>query len=140
MKWQWIRAGERRRRRVLLVITSLCRQEDGSAALLAVVSFALCVVLTGVVVAASVSAADRARVQAVADQAALAAADARAGLNTARDPCFAAERTAEINGVELMSCVVEGLAATVSVKKEAAFGPFQSTSRAGPSVMLLQGE
>ena len=73
------------------------------------------------------------RTAAAADAAALAAADASSGaIVTGEEPCALAARVAAASGATLVSCVLDGLVATVQVESAYAGLAAVSHARAGP--------
>lgn len=82
-------------------------------------------------VAAGAAAVEGQRVAAIADGAALAAADAASGA-VRGEPCARAAEVAEAQGAVVVSCALDELVATVSVR--AGFGsfPVAAIARAGP--------
>jgi secretion/DNA translocation related TadE-like protein len=92
----------------------------GSAVLLSIACIPLVLVL---VVKSQASAA--------ADAAALAAADVRVGI-VAGFPCEVARKIAVANGVQLASCTLDGLNATVSVTRQVAGLDVEAIATAGP--------
>ena len=95
--------------------------EAGSASVASVGVVAVTAVLTVGALAGTQALAERSRVAGAADASALAAADAAAGLVLGGDgPCSAAGSLARANAVELTSCLVDELVATVVVTGSAA--------------------
>lgn len=111
-------------------------RERGSAVVTIVGGCALASVLGVAIASVSLGAARSAFVAGVADQAALAAADVRAGLVSGASPCDAATMVAAQDGVRLSECTIEAEAATVTVVDDQAIVSFSSTSRAGPVSLL----
>jgi len=73
------------------------------------------------------------RTAGAADAAALAAADASSGaIVTGEEPCALAARVAAASGATLVSCVLDGLVATVQVESAYAGLAAVSHARAGP--------
>ncbi len=73
------------------------------------------------------------RAAGAADAAALAAADASSGaIVTGEEPCALAARVAAASGATLVSCVLDGLVATVRVESAYAGLAAVSHARAGP--------
>jgi hypothetical protein len=70
-------------------------------------------------------------VHSAADAAALAAADTASGA-VAGIPCESALQAATMNGVQLNSCALDGLVASVSVRRSVGVFLLGSTARAGP--------
>ncbi|WP_051973582.1 hypothetical protein [Cryobacterium sp. MLB-32] len=70
-------------------------------------------------------------VQNAADAAALAAADTASGY-AAGYPCQAAVAAATLNGTSVTACTVDGLFATVTVRRHVLLGELSSRARAGP--------
>jgi secretion/DNA translocation related TadE-like protein len=68
---------------------------------------------------------------AAADAAALAAADVRVGV-IAGFPCEVARNIADANGMQLASCTLDGLDATVTVTCRVAGLDIEASARAGP--------
>jgi secretion/DNA translocation related TadE-like protein len=101
----------------------------GSVAALAIV--AATVALTAMVVPLYAVFAERGRVATAADAAALAAADARAGL-VAGEPCALAARVAVANGAELEGCELDGYVVTVLASGGAAGLRVRVGATAGP--------
>ena len=75
--------------------------------------------------------AARSNVASAADAAALAAADARVGIVTGY-PCDRAAEVASANGATLTGCEVDGLIATVSVRRTILGFALESAATAGP--------
>ncbi|MDQ1084740.1 MULTISPECIES: Rv3654c family TadE-like protein [Microbacterium] len=95
----------------------------GVVAALAAVTVSLAVV-GGAVVEAR-------RVAGVADAAALAAADAASGA-VSGSPCERADQVAEVSGLRVDTCEMEGLIATITVGGAYGGIPLDARSRAGP--------
>ncbi len=109
------------------------KKEAGSAVITLVGGASLACVLLAALLSLGSAVGRAAIVASIADQAALAAADALAGLVPGMAPCDAAGIVAAQNRVSVLSCELEGPAATVAVIDDAGIGVFQSSSRAGPS-------
>lgn len=80
---------------------------------------------------AGVAAIQSARVSAVADTAALAAADTALGF-VGGVPCDRAEQVVARSGLALTACEVDGVVATVAVASSAGVFAVQARARAGP--------
>ncbi|NUS73427.1 MAG: flp pilus-assembly TadE/G-like family protein [Corynebacteriales bacterium] len=114
------------------VATLVPKGQSGSGSVL-MLGACLVMVLLGVVVAqlGSVLVAKR-EVASAADLSALAAAG-----HMKRNPCAVARDIAEKNGVSVVSCQLDGLEATLEVRRElsgplAMFGAPSARARAGP--------
>ncbi|MEO7722100.1 MAG: Rv3654c family TadE-like protein [Pseudolysinimonas sp.] len=107
------------------------RDDAGAGAVLAIALVMAVVVvgITGVTLAAAVTA--RQRVIGAADLAALAAADAASGA-IGGVPCRVADGVARANGARLAGCDTDGLVVTVTVIGGFAGIPIQARSTAGP--------
>jgi len=105
--------------------------EDGAGSVLAVgilgAAFTLTVVLLPLLTALAVSQS----VQNAADASALAAADTVSGL-IAGYPCQTAAEAARLNGASIAGCTVEGLIATVGVRRRFLVFDLAAEARAGP--------
>jgi secretion/DNA translocation related TadE-like protein len=66
-----------------------------------------------------------------ADAAALAAADARVGVVSGY-PCERAEEVAVANGSRMVACTLDGLVATVTVRRQVAGLVIEQSATAGP--------
>ena len=109
--------------------------DDRGAGTLAVVGLAAAVVGLAVLLAgiAGIPVA-RHRAMTGADAAALAAAAIVAGFGTdlGEEPCAAAGALLDRHGVEMRSCVVDGLDVTIEASVVTPFGPVAARSTAGP--------
>jgi secretion/DNA translocation related TadE-like protein len=109
--------------------------DAGSASVASVSVVVVTAVLAVAALTGSQALAERSRVAGAADASALAAADAVAGLVPGGDgPCSTAGSLARANSVELRSCAVEGLVATVVVTGSAALlgVVVEASATAGP--------
>jgi secretion/DNA translocation related TadE-like protein len=91
------------------------RDQRGSAAVLVVALTGVLVTVAMLVAGLGGVVADQRRVEAAADLAALAGADAA---QAGRDGCAAAQRTAARNGGQVRRCAVDGEVVTVVVGRE----------------------
>ena len=89
------------------------------------------VCLVAVVVPLYAVLAVRSATAGAADSAALAAADARVGA-VSGFPCERAAEVASANGAVMVDCTVEGLVATVIVRRDFAGFQIEQTASAGP--------
>lgn len=97
-------------------MTKTAECDQGSGSVLGIAVLAAVVGITLVVLPLYGAFAARQSVAGAADAAALAAADTRAGVVPGY-PCELAQTLAELNGVRLVSCDVDGLVATVAVSR-----------------------
>ncbi|WP_423918608.1 Rv3654c family TadE-like protein [Frigoribacterium sp. 2-23] len=106
--------------------------DDRGSASIAVVGVLVLIVAIGVAtVGATRILAERSRVSGAADAAALAAADAVAGL-TVGGPCETATTVAAANEVVVMGCSIEGMTVTVRVVSRVGAVPVSASATAGP--------
>lgn len=105
--------------------------EDGSGTLLAVALVGAMLVFTGVFLPLLGMLAAGHSVRGAADAAALAAADTASGA-VAGVPCDRAAETARLNDAVLVDCDLEGLVASVSVRRSVGVLDVRSRARAGP--------
>lgn len=99
--------------------------------MLAVTVLMLAVVLLGAVMLGFAAFTQLQRMQAIADSAALAAADAARGL-IAANPCALAADLSAAQGVILTNCSQDGAVVTVSIRAEVLLLQLQFQARAGP--------
>lgn len=123
----------RRRRRVP---DNLGASDTGSAIVTLVGACAIAGVLGGTVFMFAFATGRVAFVSQVADQAALAAADAQAGLLPGQAPCVAASLVASQNGIRVEACNIEGETVVVTVVDDSALVVSRASARAGPSSLL----
>ena len=114
-----------------MAVRAKLRQERGSGSLLTVAIGGAVVALTALAVPLLAILDAGQAVHNAADAAALAAADSASGA-VAGIPCEAASVAAMINGGELSSCALDGLIASVTVRRSAGVFSMSSTARAGP--------
>lgn len=108
-------------------------RERGSAVVTVVVGCALGAALITAILAVGAGTVRSVVVAGVADQAALAAADARAGLVLSESPCAAAAVVAAAHGVRVESCDLVEDSVEVRVIDESGPFPFEASARAGPA-------
>jgi secretion/DNA translocation related TadE-like protein len=101
--------------------------ERGSGSILAVAILAAVLALTAAILPLGTVLTAKRQVANSADAAALAAADVAVGIAPGQ-PCEVARQVAEANGVALLSCVLEGVDATVQTRLE--LNGFSLTARA----------
>lgn len=106
-------------------------RECGSGSVLGISLVGAMVCLAAAVVPLYAVLAARSNVAMAADAAALAAADARVGV-VAGYPCDRAAEVAVANGAAMTGCTVDGLIATVSVRRVFLGFRLESTATAGP--------
>lgn len=106
------------------------RDEDGAASTAAIALVAATVMATGMLLPICSALSARQQVAGAADAAALAAANAAAGLVDG-PPCDAAARTARRNGAHMEECRLAGLDATVTVSTTVALATVTGSARAG---------
>lgn len=109
----------------------LNRGELGSGGVLALTVLALVAVLALAVTGVGVALAERQRIVAAADAAALAAADTAVGIHPGM-PCSAARAVAAAHGARLTACELDGVVATVEATARIAGVPVSVRARAGP--------
>lgn len=107
------------------------RAANGSGTILAIGVVSAVVAIVSMLVTVSVALAVKQKTIAAADSTALAAADTASGLLPGY-PCEAASRTAEINGMTLTACSLEGIVATTSVSTHYLGLLVTASARAGP--------
>lgn len=105
--------------------------ERGSATVLTIGIMAALVTVGLIMLRAGESAIQVVRAQAVADLAAIAAADSLRGLNTGF-PCATAASVAEANATILNSCRIEGDDAIVTITVQLNSTEHRAEARAGP--------
>lgn len=115
---------------------SLGAGDKGSAIVTLVGGCAIACVLGGTVFMFAFAAGRAAYVSQAADQAALAAADAQAGLLPGQAPCAAASSVASQNGIRVEACIVDGETVVVTVVDDSALVVSRVSARAGPSSLL----
>ena len=106
-------------------------REAGSGSVLAIGLAGAIVCLAAVVVPIYAVLAARSATAGAADNAALAAADARVGAVTGF-PCERAAEVAAANGATMTECTVDGLVATVTVQRQIGGFSIEQTASAGP--------
>ncbi|MET4158837.1 Rv3654c family TadE-like protein [Agromyces sp. PvR057] len=108
-------------------------RDRGAASVVAIGLIAAVVLLTTLVLGVTTTYVDARRAAAVADAAALAAADAVTGV-IAGLPCEVADRVARRNGATLRSCEVDGAVSRVVIAVPARIPGLdaEASARAGP--------
>lgn len=109
----------------------LWRSEGGSGSVLGVGLAGAILCLVAVAVPLYMVLAVRSATADAADAAALAAADARVGAATGY-PCERAAEVAAANGAIMTVCTVDGLVATITVRRSIAGFVIEQTASAGP--------
>jgi len=112
-------------------MSSLSRDERGAGSVLAVAIVTAVIVVTASALPLYMGFAESRRLAAVADAAALAAADTASGA-VPGVPCEAAAAITGLSDVELVSCDAQRAIASVTVRGSIAGIALEARSRAGP--------
>lgn len=116
----------------------LLAQDRGSAPAAVLAWMGTALAMLGAVGLLGIGAWAQSRAAAGADLAALAAADALTA--AAPDPCAVAAETARRNGVQLVSCTIDGDEVVTEATADAGvLGPIRARARAGPGPLPASG-